>query len=149
MTEQLKSDNFSAPQQTGSDVLVLIKKMHQQLVFLEKKIDILISQSQEKPFREKRFLKPFRSFGRPYRPGHFHDKRDQSEGLRERSFHSGSHFEKRREEENRGFGGPKKDYSDSRENSPSQDRHFRKKFGGKKRGFDPRKKPFFHKRKDQ
>ena len=149
MTEQLKSDNSSAPQQTEPDVLVLIKKMHQQLAFLEKKIDILISQSQEKPFREKHFLKPFRSFGRPYRPGYYHDKRDQGEDLRGRSFHSGHHLEKRQGDENRGPGGPKKDYSDDRENSSSQDRHFKKKYGGKKRGFGPRKKLFFHKRKDQ
>jgi len=149
MTEQIKSDNSSTPQQTESDVFVLIKKMQQQLAFLEKKIDILISQSQAKPFGEKHFSKPSRSFDRPYRPGHNQDKRDQGEGSRERSFHSGHHFEKRQGDENRGLGGPKKDYSEGRENSSSQDRHFKKSYDGKKRGFDPRKKTFFHKRKDQ
>ena len=131
MTEQLKSDNFSTPQNLESDILVLIKKMQQQLVFLEKKIDTLISQSQEKPFREKQFSKPFRSPDRSYRPGpgHHQDKRGQGE-------------------ENRGYGGPKKNYSDDRDNSSGQERYF-KKYDSKKRGFDPRKKPFFHKRKDQ
>ncbi len=149
MTEQIKSDNSSTSQQIESDVLVLIKKMHQQLVFLEKKIDVLISQSQEKPFREKHFSKPFRTFDRPNRPSRYRDKRDQGEDSTEKSFHSGHHFEKRQGDENREFGGPKKDYNNDRENSFSQDRHFKKKYGGKKRGFDPRKKGFFHKRKDQ
>lgn len=149
MTDQLKSDNFSAPQQTEPDVLVLIKRMQQQLASLEKKIDILISQSQEKPFREKHFSKPFRSFDRPYPPGHSYDKRNQGGDPKERSFRSGPHSEKRRGDENRGFGGPQRSHGDGQENSSSQGRHFKKKYGGKERGFDPKKKPFFHKRKDQ
>jgi hypothetical protein len=149
MTKQLKNDNASTSQQTESDVLGLIKKMYQQLAFLEKKIDILISQSQEKPSREKPFSKPFRSFGRPYRPGHPHDKRTHDEGFREKNFPSGHHSEKRQGDENRGFGGPRKSYTDDRGNSSSQDRHFKKKYGGPKRGFDPKKKFFSHKRKDQ
>ena len=149
MTDQLKSDNFSAPQQTEPDVLVLIKKMQQQLASLEKKMDILISQSQEKPFREKPFSKPFQSFDRPYRPGHSHGKRDQGEDPRARSFRSGPHSEKRPGDENRGFGGPQRSHGDDQKNSSSQDRHFNKKYGDKKRGFDPKKKSFFHKRKDQ
>lgn len=149
MTDQLKNDNFSTPQQTESDVLVLIKKMQQQLTYLEKKIDILINQSQEKPFREKHFSKPFRSFSRPDRPGRYSDKRGQGGDSRERSFHPGPSFEKRPQDEHRGFGGPKKDYSVGRENSSSQDRPFKKKYSDSKRGFDPRKKPFFHQRKDQ
>ena len=149
MTDQLKNDNSLALQQTESDVLVLIKKMQQQLASLEKKIDILTSQSQQKPFREKHFSKPFRSFDRPYRPGHYHDKRNQGEGPKERSFRSGPHFEKRPGDENRGFGGPQRSHGDDQKNSSSQDRHFKKKYDGKKRGFDPGKKSFFHKRKDQ
>lgn len=149
MTEQLKSDNSSTPQQTESDVLVLIKKMHQQLAFLEKKIDILISQSQERPFREKKFSKPSRPFGRPYSSDSYQGKRNQGEGFRERSFHSGHPFKKRQEDKNQGFGVPKRNYNDDRESSSSQEGHFKKKFGGKKRGFDPRKKSSFLRRKDQ
>ena len=147
MTEQLKSDNSSMPQQTESDILALIKKMHQQLVFLEKKVDTLISQSQVKPFREKHFSKPFQPAGRSYRPGYFDNNRGQGGDTRERSFNSAPHFEKRQEGENQRFGGPKKNYSGDRENSSGQDRHFKKKYDSKKGGFDPRKKPFFHKRK--
>lgn len=147
MTEQPKNDNFSMPQQNEPDILFLIQKIQQQLVFLEKKIDILVSQSRETPFREKSFSKPFRPSGRPYRPGHSYDKRGQGEDSRERGFRSGPSFEKHQRDENQKFEGPKKEYSGDRENSSGQDRPFRKKFGGKKGGFDPRKKSFFHKGK--
>lgn len=55
----------------GKDVVALLEKMQQQLVYLEKKIDTLIQSSQQKPAfeRERSFSKPpFRSFGRPHRP---------------------------------------------------------------------------------
>ena len=170
MTEQFKSDNPSAPQQSETDVVVLIKKMQQQLAFLEKKIDLLVSQSQEKPFREKSFSRPSRPFDRPYRPGghypdkrdhgegsrersfrpgHYSDKRDQGEGSRERSFRPTHHFEKRQGEEQRSFDGPRKEYSGSREEGSGQERRFEKKYDGKKKTFDPRKKQFFHQRKDR
>jgi hypothetical protein len=147
MSEQIKGDNSSASQQAETDVLILIKKMQQQLVSLEKKIDALIGQSQEKPFREKSFSKPFRSFDRPYRPSHHYDKRGQGDGPRERSFRPGYHSEGRPGEERREFRGPRKEYDGERERSSGADHSF-KKFGGKK-SFDPRKKPFFHKRKDR
>ena len=109
MTEQLKSDNFSAPQQTEPDVLVLIKKMQQQLASLEKKIDILISQSQEKPFREKHFSKPFRSFDRPYRPGHYHDKKDHGDDPKNSSSPD-RHFKKKYGGKKGGFDPRKKSF---------------------------------------
>jgi hypothetical protein len=123
MTEQFKNGDFSAPRQTEPEVLVLIKKMQQQLIFLEKKLDILINQSQEKPFREKSFSKSFRSFDRPYSSGPYRGKRSQGEDSKERGFRSGHHSEKRPGDENRGF-------------------------GGEKRGFGSKKKLSFHKRKD-
>ena len=124
MTEQFKNGDFSAFQNDETNVLVLIKKMQQQLIFLEKKIDILINQSQERPSREKTFSKPFRSFERSYRPGHYRDKKSYDGDSQERSFHSGHHHsEKRHGDEHRGF-------------------------SGKKRGFDPKNKFSFHKRKD-
>src|SRR3989338_205170 len=124
MTEQLKSGNFSAHQQTGSDVLVLIKMMQQQLTFLERKIDILISQSQEKPFSEKSFSKPFRSFNRPYRSDNYRGRRGQGEDFQERNLRPGRHSVKPEGDEHRGF-------------------------GGKKIRFGPKKKFSFHKRKEQ
>lgn len=148
MTKPFKNDNASTSQQAESDVLGLIRKMHQQLVFLEKKIDILISHSQEKPFREKPFSKPFRSFGRPYRTGYPQDKRAHDEGSRERNFPSGHHFEKRPGNEHRKFGGPQKSYSGDREDGSMHERHFKKKFGGPKKMFGHKKESFSYKRKE-
>jgi hypothetical protein len=74
------------PNPSETDLVSLLKKMQQQLNFLEKKIDALISQSQPKPFGEKApsgrpfqkrpFSKPLRSFDRP-RP-HGRGEREQS-----------------------------------------------------------------------
>ena len=100
MGEQSQHNDSLSPALAEQDVVVLIKKMQQQLVFLEKKIDILISQSQAKSFGEKHFSKPFRSFDRPHRrPG-----REYDHGSGEKSFDRERHFEKRHGEENRGFG---------------------------------------------
>lgn len=133
MSEQFEDDDSSPAAPNEQDIAALINKMQKQLVFLEKKIDILISQSQERPPRERHFSKPFRSFDRSYRPGQYHDKRDQGGDSRERGIRAGR----------------QRDYDDDRENNPGQDRNFKKKYGGEKRWFDPRKKPFFHKRKDR
>ena len=148
MTEEMKNDNSATPQQTESDVLVLVKKMLEQMVYLEKKIDILISQSQDRPSRGRFSSKPSRPFGRPFRGGgQFRGKRDQGDDLGERGSHSGHHFKKRQDGEGRGFGGPRKDYSEDRENSSGQGRPFKKKFGGKKGGFGSgRKVPFYKQR---
>ena len=148
MSEQLERDDSLSPGPNDQDVAALINKMQKQLVFLEKKIDILISQSQERPSRERNFSKPFRSFDRSYRPGHYHDKRDQGEDSRERGFHSGRNFEKRQPDENRGFAGPKREYSADRENRPGQDLGFKKNTAAKKEGLT-REEAFFHKRKER
>jgi hypothetical protein len=148
MTEQFKNDNPLTPSQAESDVFVLIKKIQQQLDSLERKIDTLTRQSYEKPFREKNFSKPFRSSGRPYRPGQYPDKREQREDSRERNFRPGRHFEKHQGDENQGFSGPKKSYTNEQGNSSSQDGYFKKKYGGEKGGSNPKKKHFFHKHKD-
>ena len=138
MSEQPQHNDSLPPASAEQDVVVLIKKMQQQLVFLEKKIDILISQSQERPFsKEQHFSRPFRSFGRPHRPSG------------EKSFDRERPFEKRHGEEDRGFGYKKKSYGHTRGSDFSQERHFEKRHDGEKRGFDPKKKPFFHKRKDR
>lgn len=61
-----KRESFPVPPEVNPDVVFLINKMQQQLVFLEKKIDILISQSAEQPprrtFEERRFSKPRDNF---------------------------------------------------------------------------------------
>lgn len=105
------------------DVLSLVKKIQQHLVFLEKKLDTLIGQSSQRPqhsdrpFKGKPFSKPFRpTFGAPRhggKPGH---------GNRS---------------------GGERDFSQGR---PS----FGKRPDGAHRGgFGQNKKPFFPRRKEQ
>ena len=98
MSEQAPHNDSLPSASAEQDVVVLIKKMQQQLTFLEKKIDILISQSQAKSFGEKHFSKPFRSFDRPHRrPG-----REHGYASAEKSFDRG--------EESRGFGQKKRPF---------------------------------------
>lgn len=77
MNKNVDADTSDLPDQTGREIVSLLLKMKQQLLFLEKKIDTLIEQSMdkshrgkssiEKPFRKKTFSKPFRSSGQPRR----------------------------------------------------------------------------------
>jgi hypothetical protein len=139
-----ENEEFSAPQQTDADIVSLIKKMQQQLNFLEKKIDILIGQSPERPFRdrEKRFSKPFRpSFG-----GTHHGKGNFNRGPRKEGFsHDRSReggFSKER--------APREDrfsHERPRERSFGQERSFDRKPGAGPRGFGHGDKPFFRHRK--
>ena len=143
MSEQFKHNDSLSPAPDEQDVAALIKKMQQQLVFLEKKIDILIEQSSRRPFNERHFSKPSRSFGRPHRP--FDRARGDASG--EKRFDRGRHFEKRPNEENRGVDYKKKAYGDSRESDFGQNPHFARRSDGQKKWFDPKKKPFPYKRK--
>ncbi len=145
MSEQSRHNEVLPPAPAEQDMLVLIRKMQQQLVILEKKIDILINQSLGRPFSEKRFSKPFRPFGRPDR----HSNRAQVNASGEKSFDRGRHFEKRHSEENRGFDHRKKAYDNSRESDFNQERHFEKRPDGEKREFDQKNKPFSYRRKDR
>jgi len=144
MSEQFRHKEALPLAPAEQDILVLIRKMQQQLVFLEKKMDILIGQSSGRPYSEKHFSKPFRSFGRSDR----YSGRGQVNASGEKSFERGRHFEKRHSEENRGFDHKKKAYDNSRESGIKPERHFEKRPEGEKRGFDPKKKPFSYRRKD-
>jgi hypothetical protein len=147
MNEQSQQNDFSPPAPEELDVAALVKKMQQQLVLLEKKIDILISQSEAAPRGEKHFSKPFRPFNKhPSR--RFEGGHDNSSG--EKRFFPGRRFEKRPAGENREFGRPQKAYDNPRErDSASQGHHFKKSYGGKKKGFEQKGKPFYLKRKDR
>ena len=143
MSEQSQFNEASPPAPAEQDILALIRKMQQQLVFLEKKIDILINQSQARTESKKHFSKPFRSFGQPYR----HSNRAHVNTSGEQSFDRGRHFEKRHSESTRGFHHKKKTYDNPRESDLSQERRFEKRHDGEKRGFDQKKKPFSYRRK--
>ncbi len=76
MSEHFKHDPSPAPPQSESEVIALIKRMQQQLAFLEKKIDILINQSSERSFKGRPFSKPFRPGGHsPRQDKREHDKK--------------------------------------------------------------------------
>jgi len=139
-----ENEELSVPPQADSDVVSLIRKMQQQLNFLEKKIDILIGQSPERPFRdrEKRFSKPFRpSFG----SGAHHGKRDFNHGPRREGFshdrprEGGFSHDRPRES---GFSQDR-----PRERSFGQGRPFDRKPGAGPREFGHGDKPFFRHRK--
>ena len=101
MKEESSINPSAVPEESEPDVVALLQRLQQQLVFLERKIDQLISQSkerpsgerssQDRPFRKRPFSKPFHSFEPPQRhgkgeyghksgerdsaPGHFYDHR--------------------------------------------------------------------------
>lgn len=98
MNESFKSHS-ETPQQEP-DTLSLLKKMQQQLVFLEKKVDQLLAQSSERSFKggPRPFSKPFRHGGNHHRERNF----SQGQGQGNRSFD-----QQPQHNENRGgFGGP-------------------------------------------
>ena len=73
MNEHFKQDNSSVPEGDLS-VGVMLKKIQQQLNFLEKKIDILMGQSSGRPsfkpsFNKDRNFSKERHFSKPFRPG--------------------------------------------------------------------------------
>ncbi len=106
MSEQFRQNNPVAPPQADQDVLALVKRVQQQISFLEKKIDVLIGQLQERPFQGKPFSRPSRPFGHaPY-----HGKGEHRESSGERDFNRPRHFEKRHEDENKGFDRKKKPF---------------------------------------
>ena len=83
MKKRLKNKSYFVPQQDQPDTSGLLLKMQQQLTFLERKIDILISQSSEKPFEEKHHPKPFQRFDHSHRQG----EARQDNNYRERVLH--------------------------------------------------------------
>jgi len=145
VSKQSQHNAFVQQAPAEQDVVALIKRMQQQLAFLEKKIDILINQSQTRPFSEKRFSKPFRSSGYSHR----RSDREHDTAYAEKSSDQGRHFEKRHGERNPSFGPQRKAYNNPRESESGQEHHSEKRQGGEKRGFEHNKRPFYKKRKDR
>jgi hypothetical protein len=116
MNEESSINPSSAPDETDTDVVSLLKRMQQQLSSLERKIDLLISNSREGssgetpsdgPFRKRSFSKPFRSFDHPRR----HGKGGHAHSPRERDSAQGHFYEHRPHEKNRGSGPRKRPFS--------------------------------------
>jgi len=91
--------NYTKNEPLEQDVVTMIKKIQQQLIFLEKKIDTLINQSSGKRFEVKRFSKPLQSFER----SSYYGKGKQGSPSRERSFAQSRPFDKQQGDESRGF----------------------------------------------
>ena len=114
MNRPVDQDISDLPNQTGADVVSLLEKMQQQLLFLEKKIDTLIAQSQDKrfrgkpsperPFRKKPVSKPFRSSGHPRR----HGKGEQESAPGEKDSSQKFYSQYRKRGENQGSSANKK-----------------------------------------
>ena len=108
MNEESSVNPSTQSDTSDTDVVDLLHKLQQQLLFLERKIDLLISQSQEKPsgekaspdgpFRKRSFSKPFRSFEHPQR----HGKGEHGHSPRERDSAQGHFYERRPREKSRG-----------------------------------------------
>ena len=104
MIEDESSLNPSeVPDQPDTDLASLLKAMQQQLLLLEKKVDLLISRSQERPsqdrsFRKRPFSKPFRSFDHSLHHGK--GEREHNPGQREPA--RGHFYEQRPQEKSRG-----------------------------------------------
>ncbi len=120
MEEHVAENNAGPSSESGSSLASMIRKLQQHVGFLEKKIDTLLSQSQEKPFRD-------RPFSRPFRPQHG----------RRPGFSTSGHARAGESYHRPGEGGF------------HRGRPFEKPQGGPNQGFGERKKPFFRGRKDR
>src|SRR3989338_1601409 len=83
MKKRLKYKSSFLPPQDLPDIPGLILKIQQQLTFLEKKIDALISRSPEKPFERKDHARPFQRFDHSRHQG----EAGQDNNYRERLMH--------------------------------------------------------------
>lgn len=110
-------------EKTGEqELLALMKRMQQQLSFLEKKIDTLLSQAQpsERPFRDRNFSKGHR----PFRPSHRHERGPREERSGERPYSEERHYDRpRRSGEGRPF---HRGSSEGGRDFPRKKRHFRR-----------------------
>ena len=82
MEKRLKRKSLLVAPQGESGVAGLINKVQQQLSVMEKKLDILISQSSKRPFEKSYSQKPSQRFNH----SHHHDRGRQGNGPRERTY---------------------------------------------------------------
>lgn len=129
MNDESLANTTEEADPSETDLVSLVKRMQQQLNYLEKKIDVLISQSRPKPFRE-RTERPFRE--RPERP------------FQKRTFSKPS----------RSFDRPRphtreEHESTPREREPAPRRFYERHSPAKKRSANFKKRPFSPRRTDR
>lgn len=108
MNKESSTNASAVPDESDTDVVSLLKRMQQQLLFLERKIDLLISQSQERqpegrtspqrPFQKRPFSKPFHSFDHPQH----HGEGEHRQGRREGESVQGHFYDRRPRDKRRG-----------------------------------------------
>ncbi|MFH1238747.1 MAG: CxxC-x17-CxxC domain-containing protein [bacterium] len=161
VSSKVKPEQVEEPDIIKPDMAVLIDKIQQQLVILEKKLDILIRQSSERSFEEKHYAKPFQRFDRPRRQ----DRGNRDNSYRERSFNKAICADCNKEcnlpfkptgdrpvyckecfaKRNPGNSSKGKYDNAPRERDFSGERHFDRQQGGA----GEKKKPFFRKRRER
>ena len=114
MNEESSVNPSTQSDTSDTDVVDLLHKLQQQLLFLERKIDLLISQSQgrpsgdkastDRPFRKRPFSKPFHSFDHPQH----HGKGEHGRSPNDRDSAPGHFYERRPREKGRGPSSKKK-----------------------------------------
>jgi hypothetical protein len=117
MKEEWSVNTSGAPDEPDIDIVSLLKRLQQQIAFLERKIDLLISQSRERQsagnsasdrsFRKKSLSKPFRSFDQPQRQG---GKGEYGHNRREGDSAQGHFYEHRPGKKGRGAGPGKRPF---------------------------------------
>ncbi|HQP10334.1 MAG TPA: hypothetical protein PKV41_02990 [Candidatus Omnitrophota bacterium] len=146
MSEKKFQDNEGMlPAPSEQDVVFLIKRLQQQVSFLEKKIDTLIRQSETKAGSENYSSKSFRPFGH----SHHRSERGQDRLSGEKKYYPGRHADRPQGEENRKFGYHKKSFGRSQEGDPGQGAHSKGRHGGKEKWFGKKSRPFSYKQKDR
>jgi len=117
MNENLKRQESSGQPQHEQDVLMLLKKIQQQLVFLERKVDALGGGSSPRPFnKDRHFRRPPRSFDHPPRNGE--EKREHGSG--QTNISRPHYYNRNRGEERQGFSQNKKPFFRDRKHKHKQ-----------------------------
>ena len=163
MKKNSKPKKLAVAPQKEPGVADLTNKVQEQLNIIEKKIDILINQSSQKPFEKSYSRKPFREFNQPQR----HDRGRQGDSSMERTYTRVVCAECNKECEipfrpsgdrpvycKECFSRRKQgsSFSANRDNRPEErgfhrERSFDKGQGEAGQRYDRKKKPFFHQRK--
>jgi hypothetical protein len=100
-----ENGNPSVPE-PDTDLVFLLQAVQRQLLQLEKKVDLLISRSQEKSKERPPHARPFerRSFSKPFRShdhSHYYDKKDREHSPIDRDSVPGHFYERRPQKKGR------------------------------------------------
>jgi hypothetical protein len=116
----MKEETDPAPSavrdQSDTDLISLLQAMQQQLLQLEKKVDLLVVRSQEKSGERSPHARSFErtSFSKPFRSrdhSHYHDKRERERNPIDRDSAPGHFYDRRPQEQNRRSNPGKKRYA--------------------------------------